>query len=295
MMLPRHTYRSQNVTPAEMRMAHEHDSPEVQRTKELLQNPAVQLDQLEDAIRKGRNTQTQSGEFLDTVARELKKENPDVINQNLDKLAKRATDEKLDALKSTIDQIRNRMDTAPESALQPVNGPEVQTSAATEQPSFLNRVGTGIGNTAETISNTVLPKSLSEHMTRGQKIAAGTALTLGAGVVLWQLGKMLFGRGKNAAEAGKEAAANSKGGFLKKLLIGGLVVAGVFFGAKALFRNTDKDPSSNGDTKKKSNPIVDYIWNNLVPDEAKPYLEAGQNALVVKNGCKTMLKSYWAE
>lgn len=255
---------------AEGRLLHQkmNSSPEVQKTKELMQNPAASLEELQNSIMQGRNAQKVGGEFLETVAQELQQENPETIRKNLDALARRAADQKLDALKSTIEQVRSKIEIEPASPTTPSNSETLKIpESPAEQKSFITTVTTGIGDTAEKISDTVLPQKWTDKLSRGQKIAAGTLMTLGAGVVLWQLGKMLFGRGKRSAEEGKEAASNTKGSFWKKLLIGTGIGIATFFGIRYMLGSYGKD-------------LEKRIRSNLpeLPDieQAKPYLDGAE-------------------
>jgi len=89
----------------------------------------------------------------------------------------------------------------------------------------LKDAGAGIAGAIDTASD----KVLSDKLSRGQKRAI-TYATIGAALLIGYL----LTRGKDSYEEGEEAARSTKGGWFKKLLVGGAVAAGVFFGGKYL-------------------------------------------------------------
>lgn len=273
MLLPRHNYRSPEVSQEEARLTHEmqSSSAEVNTVIELLQNSNPDLQKLQDAITAGRNAHASNAKpeelnFTDKIAANLQSKNNPETTKNLQTLLERIkTEENLGGLSSAIAMVQQKLDSQSPTA------PDVQAGQTpekieTEAPKAFK---TKIADTAETISNSILPTSWTDKLSRPQKIAAGTIMTFGAGVLLWQLGKMLWNRGKKSADEGKEASEKSKGGFFKKLLIGGGITLAAFFGLRYFF-------------KKSMDDIENRIKKNL-PDlpsaeNITPYLNAAEAA-----------------
>ncbi len=257
MFLPTHHHRSPTPSFKEGRLIYENEgadaaelskkpdtppsspSSEAEEVARMLQNTDTNLDQLQDAIQRGRvQTKADQQPFLESVAQSLRGEKDrKSISQKLEALEKKAHERKnLGALKSTIEMVRGKVDQDSPAGADTQN-PDAKEPSAPEQKTLLTK----IGDTAEVIGGK-LPGT--DNLSRNQKIALGSIATLGVGVLAWYGIKKLFGWGKKSYEEGKEAATHSSGGFFKKLLIGlgigGAAFLGLHFAVKHYKKEIEK-------------------------------------------------------
>jgi len=247
MMLPSHSYRSPKIRFAEGRMVFQQLplSSEADNFSNRLVDPSTDLLELQKAFEEGRQkhlaTQKPNApQFIDAIAENLKAKNLAEVSQRLALLAKKTeSNTQLTTLRTAIENIQKRINSAPASAVNPANGPETKRDVVTTEPpkTILEKTGdalkrgvTGLGDAAEQITNTVLPSSITKEMSRGKKIAVASLMTAGVGVLLWGLfrrAKRSFGEGKNASE-------KVGGGFFRKWAIRLGVGAAILFGLKIL-------------------------------------------------------------
>ncbi len=136
-----------------------------------------------------------------------------------------------------------------------------------------------LNNGAVSITDNLLPESLTKDWTREGKMTAGYVMGAGIGVVTITIARWLWRKGSNAFAAGKSAADQAGGSWLKKAAIAAAVGTAAFLGYKyfkgelsmekitdAAKKGLEKAKEELGETKQK---VADALhpWNAVGLEE----------------------------